>query len=553
MFRGAVFLLCGSSPKRRGVRSIHGLLIVTALWAATYLPGLGAIELKGEEGRRVLPAVTMLETGEWIVPFIGGEPYLRKPPLIHWLIAASFRLTGHRDEWAARIPSALSVLALSVTIVVLGKEWLGLVNALIAAICAITNLGMLEKGRLCELEALYISMTGIALMIWVTWWRASRSPWLIWTVPFVFLGFGLLTKGPLHLLFFYAVVAAILWQSNRVREMWSRPHLLGVIGMLGMFALWGVPYFQKVAQLDATAVWTREFTGRITHSDMSLPLWLENLWNNFANFLPWLVFTPLWWNRRVLAGLAEADVAIFRGMRLAVVFCGCGLVLIPGVLSRYTLPLIVPASLLTALAMRDPALLPPSILSGWRVAVFILFGVTAGCALAMRSAMISAHSIGTLGVSLVTATMAFRLRRHLTSPAPLAVGTACAIALGVSIFVAARVPRINAAERTRPIGRQLNALLPQGSELYVINAGFSPALFYVRAKCTYVDVPDELPLDARYVLMRASDERRFVRLRRVSHVLTTFEDAGDKQFRLLVLEPPIRGGSRSADESSTPQ
>jgi len=39
------------------------LLLVLICWAAIYLPALGSLEIKGEEGRRILPAVTMLETG----------------------------------------------------------------------------------------------------------------------------------------------------------------------------------------------------------------------------------------------------------------------------------------------------------------------------------------------------------------------------------------------------------------------------------------------------------------------------------------------------------
>jgi 4-amino-4-deoxy-L-arabinose transferase-like glycosyltransferase len=54
------------------------LLIVTAFWVMIFLPGLGSLEIKGEEGRRILPAVTMLETGNYIVPQVG--PYFRKPP-----------------------------------------------------------------------------------------------------------------------------------------------------------------------------------------------------------------------------------------------------------------------------------------------------------------------------------------------------------------------------------------------------------------------------------------------------------------------------------------
>ena len=38
------------------------------VWAAIYLPGLGSLEIRGEEGRRILPAVTMLQTGNYLVP-----------------------------------------------------------------------------------------------------------------------------------------------------------------------------------------------------------------------------------------------------------------------------------------------------------------------------------------------------------------------------------------------------------------------------------------------------------------------------------------------------
>jgi len=47
-----------------------------------------------------MPAVEMLGSGNFLVPHVAGEPYLRKPPLINWLIAASFTLTGHRNDFA---------------------------------------------------------------------------------------------------------------------------------------------------------------------------------------------------------------------------------------------------------------------------------------------------------------------------------------------------------------------------------------------------------------------------------------------------------------------
>jgi 4-amino-4-deoxy-L-arabinose transferase-like glycosyltransferase len=68
-------------------RRTHLVLLV---WAAIYLPGLGSLEIRGEEGRRILPAVTMLQTGNYLVPRVGSEPYFRKPPLVNWIVAASF-------------------------------------------------------------------------------------------------------------------------------------------------------------------------------------------------------------------------------------------------------------------------------------------------------------------------------------------------------------------------------------------------------------------------------------------------------------------------------
>src|SRR3954447_1701690 len=190
------------------------LLLVLAAWAAIYLPGLGTMEIKGEEGRRILPAVTMLQTGNYIVPQVGSEPYFRKPPLVNWLVAASFKFLRERTEWAARLPSALSVLAVVLAFVTIARRSLGATGSLIGALVWMTNFGMVEKGRLIEIEALYVSLCGLATICWLSAWEQKRSPWITWTVPSAFLGLGLLAKGPVLLLFFYAVVLAVLYRAG---------------------------------------------------------------------------------------------------------------------------------------------------------------------------------------------------------------------------------------------------------------------------------------------------------------------------------------------------
>ena len=56
-------------------------------------------------------ARTMLQSGDWVTPHLDGIAYLEKSPLKYWLMAVSFAIFGVRD-WAARIPLALSTIAL---------------------------------------------------------------------------------------------------------------------------------------------------------------------------------------------------------------------------------------------------------------------------------------------------------------------------------------------------------------------------------------------------------------------------------------------------------
>src|SRR3954467_11680439 len=96
-------------------------IVVLAIWAAIYLPALGSFEIKGEEGRRILPAIAMLESGNYLVPQVGSDTYFSKPPLVNWLVAASFKMFGVRSEWTARLPSVLSVLAVAVVFITVGR------------------------------------------------------------------------------------------------------------------------------------------------------------------------------------------------------------------------------------------------------------------------------------------------------------------------------------------------------------------------------------------------------------------------------------------------
>src|SRR5881275_1456047 len=196
---------------------LRALFVILLVWAAIYLPALGSIAIKGEEGRRILPAVRMLETGNYIVPRIGSNPYFRKPPLVNWLVAASFAVSGVRNEWTARLPSALAVLAVAIAFVTVARASLGPRGSTVASLIWLTNIGMIEKGRLIEIEALYVSLSGLAIIFWLSFWTQKKSAWLIWVPASTFLGLGMLAKGPTLLVFFYAIVLAVVWQHKNWR------------------------------------------------------------------------------------------------------------------------------------------------------------------------------------------------------------------------------------------------------------------------------------------------------------------------------------------------
>src|SRR4029077_11847163 len=144
------------------------------------------------------------------------------------------------NEWSARLPSALALLVVAVAFVTVARPAFGPRGSRIAALIWLTSFGLIEKGRLIEIEALYISFFALAFIFWLAFWKQKRSPWLTWLVPWIFLGLGLLAKGPTHVLFFYALVIAILWKTAELRTFWNLPHTIGIAIMLSIFAAWAV-------------------------------------------------------------------------------------------------------------------------------------------------------------------------------------------------------------------------------------------------------------------------------------------------------------------------
>lgn len=467
------------------VSKLVALLVVLAVWAAIYLPGLGTREIKGEEGRRILPAITMIQTGNYVVPYVGSDPYFTKPPLVNWLIAGSFKLFGARNEWTARLPSVLSVLVVAIVFVTVARSSLGANGSLIAALIWMTTFGMIEKGRLIEIEALYVSLCGLAIICWLSWWQEHRSPWLTWTVPWIFLGLGLLAKGPLHLVFFYAVVIALLYRTGQLRLLLSAAHFVGLGLMLAIFAAWAVPCLQMMQAGDVAHTWSRQFSGRLSGEDFKLGGWLMNIPRGLGYFLPWTLL--LVFARRAFGSGTEANVErrttesaatelpsstfevrrstfdVCSGLIWGIAIAFIGVSLLPGALARYTMPLLVPATWLTAMLLTNAGLKLPA----W-----------------------------------------FNLRRPRGWPRELRLPgiVAVLVCIAIAIYAVAIMPMLRAREKIRPIAAQINAAIPPDESLYVVDPDYQPFLFYVVNPVVYAARVADVPAKARYLLVQPAKE-----------------------------------------------
>lgn len=542
-------------------------LILLALWAAIYLPGLGSTEIKGEEGRRILPAVTMLETGNWLVPYVGGRPFLRKPPLVNWAIAGSFALLGRQDEWAARLPSALAVLGLCGLLVALSgpRERTALTPniAFIAGIFFMSGFGLLAKARFAgaEIEGIYVPICGMGLACWLAWWEQGRSPWLVWTVPFVFFGLAALAKAPLHLVFFYAIAVAVLWRAGELRALWHPAHGVGLVLMGGIFAAWAVPYFSQEAASQAAKVWSDQFAGRVAENRFDLSSYLLNLPRGVCDQAPWILFGPVLWSRR--RAWAGRTGAMVEGALLGSAAAFVVLLLIPGVLTRYVLPLSLPLALLLALAVGEDQLPPVSraLRVWWRTnAGLALTLVVLACAAPV--AVVVAEKVrlredgGRMGelpmllgwplvaasAALVVALAVFIGRRKLARPTRIA-GTSAAL-LGAASFLygAAAVPIINRADDVRPMAAAIDRAVGPGGRLWLLDIEYQPAVFYLRTPCSYATSLKELPADVAFVLVREGHQARLERGRPGLEVIGEFGADGKKRVVLLGLRTGVVAG-----------
>ena len=490
----------------------HACLLVCLLWVGIYLPGLEALDLKGEEPRRALPAVHMLQSGDWLVPRVGAAPYLSKPPLLNWLIAISF-LLGGVHEWTARLPSALVVLALGLVVVTRGSDWLGRGGAVLAAVFCLTNIAFMETGRLAELEAVYCSLTGMALVLWITAWLDSAGPWRLWMPTAVFLALAMLGKGPAHLLCFYAVVIGTLACAREWRVLRQPAHLAAIAVVFGSFAAWAVPCARAAAtetSQNVWGVWANQLVSHSTTAEFHFRDWIQNIPRGLAALLPWAAFLPLLCRQGLAArlGATPREAALLDGARMGVAAVFVFISLLPAASPRYIYPLISMTCLLLARVLsvhQNEQVVPAWVLSGWRYTNLCFLGLTSFVALALPFYSAAPQTVP-VGVALfliaaATAAGLYRCAKADAVRSGLASGVVTVLITG--IYAVAVIPRITAAKihGSRQVATEIRQALPANAVLWVQGSTYRPFWYYLEPHVRYFIELKKVPASARYFLL----------------------------------------------------
>jgi 4-amino-4-deoxy-L-arabinose transferase-like glycosyltransferase len=313
------------------------LVVMTALLARPLLPV--------DETRYATVAWEMWSRGDFLVPYLNGEPYSHKPPLLFWLIHAGWWLFGV-SEWVLRLVSPLLALGTLMAVAQLSRRlWPDDGEA--ARLAPWVLFGCVSLTAFCswvQFDLLLTLCTLLALNGVVSAAHGSRRGWLLTGIA---LGCGILAKGPVILI--YVLPAALFgpfWRrSNSVGPWWHwyAGLVVSVLIAAGIALGWALPAAAAGGEAYREALLWGQTAGRMVQSFAHAhAVWWYLPWLPVL-VAPWSLLPWLWsavWRSRPLRD---------DGMRFCLVWLLCGflvLSLVSGKQLKYLLPLLPAMTLL---------------------------------------------------------------------------------------------------------------------------------------------------------------------------------------------------------------
>src|SRR5690606_7973623 len=146
-----------------GASSLRDALWLVALGLLLFAAGLGLRDpWPADEPLHALIARNMLDTGNWLVPMVGGDFFQDKPPLLFWMQAFFYWLTGS-ERVGFLLPSLLAGLGTVLLVHDLGRRLWNREAGIAAALALLFTVQFTLQARRAQLDALLVFFTVLSL------------------------------------------------------------------------------------------------------------------------------------------------------------------------------------------------------------------------------------------------------------------------------------------------------------------------------------------------------------------------------------------------------
>jgi 4-amino-4-deoxy-L-arabinose transferase-like glycosyltransferase len=281
--------------------------------------------LTGHES--VLPESTreMLARQDWLVPRMGGEPWLERPPLTHWIMAAADLVFADSDnDRVVRV----APIAMAVVIVLLAGwlagHWYGRMVGLLSGLILSTMWEFCCFASDPEADIFLCATVTAALAVFARLEctnQGSRDPSggffgrrsRLVMVFFLLLGLTNLAKGLIFgTLMVLVPVSAFLiwsWDLRRIRRyLW----LWGGLVFLAVSLAWPVAMYLRYPEI--LDFWRNHYLGRLYQGYLKEPVWYYGI------YLPYVLLP---WTLPALLGLWRTRSEAFRQGQAPARFLWC--------------------------------------------------------------------------------------------------------------------------------------------------------------------------------------------------------------------------------------
>ncbi len=213
------------------------MLIILLLSYFFFFFNLGRYSLKEpDEGRYAEIPREMVEQGDYLVPHFNYVRYFEKPPLLYWIVAASYKIGGV-SEWSFRFPNALAGLFCVLVVFWAGRRWFSAEVGLLSAILLMSSFGYFASARIVTTDLLLASLLFAAVVSFYEFSRDRKSTYLY--LFYLFLALATLAKGPIAVLLVGLTILVYLYS---VKDLSFLKKLLNPWGLL-LYAVIAMPWF----------------------------------------------------------------------------------------------------------------------------------------------------------------------------------------------------------------------------------------------------------------------------------------------------------------------